>query len=122
MLQITKKYITHDAPCQSEKTPIFVKIKRLIDWTGTPLPDAVNSSSSEFSIDKSFLLLASQAVGINEDDFYVADESSQMLSLTKVRQIAQMSPLPEVVSCTGSVEEPEEPIDPGNGEESHPRE
>jgi hypothetical protein len=110
-LQITKKYITHDVPCQNEKTPIFVKVKKLFDWTGTPVPDTVDSKSSEFSIDNSFLSLASQAVGINEADFYVSGESQQMLRISKVREVAQMPPLPEVVSCTGAVGEPEEPTE-----------
>jgi len=117
VLQITKKYITHDVPCQNENTPIFVKVKKLFDWTGTPVPDTVDSKSSEFSIDSSFLSLASQAVGINEADFYVSGEFQRMLSISKVREVAQMPPLPEVVSCNGTSEEPEDPIEPNPANE-----
>jgi len=119
-LHIKRKYIAYDVPCQSEKTPIFVGVEKLFDWSGAPVPDAVDSSNSQYSIDKPFLVLASQAVGRDTTELYIQEETQEMLSLLKVRELAQLSPLPEIVSCTGAVEEPEEPTEPAEPTEPNP--
>lgn len=117
-VRLTRKYITHDLPCGSEKNDVFVSVTRLIDWSGSPVPEAIDTADEQLMIDSRFLSLASQAAGFNEVDLYSTASggelsSQRVIQVSKVRELSQMAPKPEIVTCDGVVNpEPEPEPDP----------
>lgn len=123
--RLTRKYITHDVPCGSEKNNVFVSISRVIDWSGSPAPETIDTADERLAIDSRFLSLASEASGFNEADLYSASEggeldSRRVIQVSKVRELSQMAPRPETVTCNGAAPpapEPEPAPDSEEGEQ-----
>lgn len=107
----TRTFTAYDVPCGSEKTPILVTVAKYHDWSGTGLPSVIEQHSSPFSISKNLLSNAAQAVGYPVDNFYGVspDNLSETVDISKVKEMLQMTPLPEVISCNGNAIDPFEP-------------
>lgn len=122
-VRITRKYITHDVPCGSEKNNIFVSVSRVIDWSGSSAPEIIDTADEQLAIDSRFLSLASEASGFNESDLYSSSEggelgSRRVIQVSKVRELSQMAPRPEIVTCDGAAPPAPEPEpDPEEGEQ-----
>lgn len=121
-VRLTRKYITHDVPCGSEKNNVFVSSSRVIDWSGGPVPEVIDTADEQLAIDSRFLSLASEASGFNEAELYTSAEegelsSRRLINISKVREMSQMAPRPEIVTCTGVAPPPEPTPDPEEGEQ-----
>ena len=112
-LRITRKYVTYDLPCRTEKTPILVEITRVIDWSGNSIPETIGLHNSQFAIERPFLSLAAQAVGADENVFYVqSSEGEKLLSIGKLREAMQLEIRPEILSCNGGLGPQPDPSEP----------
>ncbi len=122
-VRITRKYITHDVPCGSEKNNVFVSVSRVIDWSGSTAPETIDTGDDQLAIESRFLALASEASGFNESDLYSTSDggelgSRRVIQVSKVRELSQMAPRPEIVTCDGAAPPAPEPEpDPEEGEQ-----
>lgn len=116
-VKVTSRYITHDLPCDSEKNNIFVSLTKVIDWSDGGVPASIDTTDDQLAIDSAFLSLAADAAGFPEADLYSISEGDvegetvprRVIQVPKVRELSQMAPRPEIVTCDGVVNPDPEP-------------
>lgn len=112
---IDMSYHAYDMPCGNE-APVLIRQRRVLDWSGASI-ESFDLEKEPFNVNDSYLAKVANAVGISAGNLY--DDGS--INAAKVKEMAAMPPLPELLSCPdGGLpppretpdDEPETPTDP----------
>lgn len=92
-MKVTHTYSAYDLPCGSRDTAITVVHTKTLDWSGGA-PDVVE-------MDSSFVSGIAEFVGGDAATAYTDAGGTRAVSLNQLRNLLNMDPRPEMLTCSG---------------------